>query len=142
MSGSLFLPVTYSSCCLIGRHDKYLGYLHMSRSRCCVIYHVSNVVACQRTDSFVYGVSFILISPEAYNGKVCLDHAGLDVGDTYRCIYQINPKTVGQGFYSSFGCTLPAASCIGCIAGNGSDIDDMSAASFHHSGNNQTRHGQ
>ena len=114
----------------------------MRRSRRGKINCFRNVISRQRTNPFIKIIGSFLISPVTHHCKVCLHHSRFDVRHSQRSIHQIDPESVRKSLHGSFRCAIHTPTRISGITGNRSDINNMSAPAFYHTGNHQTRHCQ
>ena len=125
---SLLLPVYHRRVSLGGRHDEHVLHIYMRRAGDGKPYCFGDIDGIEWHKSIVYLSGTRFITFETNNRKFRFDGAGVDGGDAYPVLQEVNPHTFGQRLNGVLGGTIDIAVGINFLTGNGSDVNDVAAS--------------
>ena len=134
--------MNHTSAGLMGSEYQHLGYLHMGGSTGGIESYVGNVGARERSDALIHIFGTLVIAMESHVAEVCLHQSRFEISHSHCRMCYIYSESVSDGLNCRLCGAIHVASCIGSIAGNRTDVDDMTCVALYHSRNNQARHGE
>ena len=139
---SLSFSMDNRSVCLMRSKNQHLCYLHMFRSRSCIVSHISHIITIQRSNTTINLVSSRIITMETDIREIGFYQSRFHIGYTHLGMCHINTQPIRDSFNGSLGGTINIASSISSISCHTTNIDDMTMITFNHARHNQASHGK
>ena len=132
MLGVSLFSVDVSAICLCGWHNHDVVQADVGGTGDGEENRVGDVFVGQRRHSLVnvFGGSFVAFVAD--NGEFGFSHTRCDVGDLDVVFQHIRPHSSGEGIDGVFGGAVDVSARIYFLAGNGSDVDDVSGLVGYH----------